>query len=1196
MILSDTAIRNRVTILVMVVLIVAMGLYSYVTLPRESAPDVKVPYIVVDTSYEGVSPEDIETQITNEIEKELLGLRGVKEIRSTSLEGLSSILVEFHPDVDINDALRWVKDKVDLAKPDLPNDVQRKEPTVSEINIAEFPIMMLNISGDVSPVVLKGIADALEDAIKAVPGVLDVEVLGALEREIRIEIDPDRLAAYSLTVDEILRLIPTENVNVSAGGLETEGMKFHVRVPAEFKEPEKINNLKVATRDGKPIYLSDIAQVRDLFKDRASYARMDGVESITVSVKKRVGANIVDIARGVKAILAEARRQAPATVKFELTLDRSKDIDLMVRDLENNILSGLILVVTVLVLFMGWRSSMIVALAIPLSMLMSFAVLQALGYTLNMIVLFSLILALGMLVDNAIVIVENIYRHVEMGYGRVEAAMKGTAEVAWPVIASTATTVAAFVPLMFWPGIMGDFMKYLPITVSITLTSSMLVALLINPVVASMFSGGSKRKGPAHQGWFATRYRAVLDAALAHRFTTVAVAGLTLVCILIAFGKFHSGVELFPDSDPKHGMVNLRGPQGMNIRDMNVLAKQVAAAVDPFRTDPTGETLIDNVVENVGTSGSAMNFGDNPSGPHIANLTIAFVDFDQRKTPSAETVQSIRAALRDVPGVEVKVEKEKHGPPTGAAVTVRFIGEDMRTLERVSEKARKLIEDVPNLVNLRSDLEAARPELRFEVDRERAKQLGVNTQIVGNFLKTSIFGSKVGTFRVFADDYDITIRLPEDRRTNIEDLLRLRVPNSAGAAVPLSSLGRFVYAPGLGTIHRIDQKRVVTLTADAEGRLGTEVLQDVQERLRPEGQASLRAVDVRDFPAFCLALEAGARPEASAAAKRVWDLLRPPRLFGLLGRNESVAETVRQVARTGKADNGEQREILGAINRVLARTDFYRAEDFRDAPLDDELKRDLARGIPSLSQTERVRANRLLLEAAFPGQIVHRDRMELPADCQIRYAGEKEEQDKAQAFLLKAFVVAILLIVGILVTQFNTLSVPLIIMTTVILSTIGVFTELLALRMPFVIIMTGVGIISLAGVVVNNAIVLLDYTRRLQRKGMDLLEAARTAGMTRLRPVLLTAATTIISLVPMATGVSFDFRTMSWALRSESSQWWASMAWAVIFGLAFATVLTLVVVPSLYVSLYRLAAKWGLGGLTHAGDELKTQPVEMEDF
>jgi multidrug efflux pump subunit AcrB len=1038
-ILTDAAVRNRTTVGVLIAIIMVLGAWSYVLLPRESTPDVPIPFIIVTTVYEGVAPADIESSVTMKIEKELAGLKGVKEITSASAEGLSLITIEFLPDVLVDDAMQYVRDKIDLAKAELPTEVE--EPILKEISFADFPILIVNISGDISPVRLKVIADELEEAIESLPGVLNCDVLGALEREIRLEIDQDQVVAYGLTIPEIVGLIPAENVNISAGGLETAGTKFNVRVPAEFVEPEEVDELVIAVRNGRPIYLTDVAQVRDTFKDRTSFSRLNGEASITLTVQKRTGENIIHIAERVKAVLAEAQRRVPLGVRFEITLDQSEDIRMMVSDLENNLLSGMILVVAVLLLFMGWRSSVIVGLAIPFSMLLSFIIIRLLGYTLNMVVLFGLIMALGMLVDNAIVIVENIYRHYQLTGRRVKAAMAGTSEVAWPVITSTATTVAAFFPLIFWPGIMGGFMKWLPITLIITLVSSLFVALVINPTLSSVLVAAPRHDG-RRTSRFVNAYRRLLETALHYRFTTLALAVLVLVGVGLLYSKQGHGVELFPEFDPRRAVVDIRYPQGTSIHETDRLARVIEQRLVPFADD------LEHIITNVGSGGGGDPLSGGGGGEHLGNITLTFHDYEVRQRPSAKAIAEIRAALSDLPGAELKVEKEEEGPPTGAPVTVRIMGQDFGQIERLSEQAKQLIADVPGLVNLRSDFEAARPELSFQVDRQRAMRLGVNTAVVGNFLKTAVFGREVGKYRQFNDEYDITVRLPLAQRRNIEDLFRLHVPNADGAAVPLSSLGDFHYTGGYGTIRRINQKRVITLTADAEGRLSTAVLADVMARL---------------------------------------------------------------------------------------------------------------------------------------------SQLELPFGYEIRYAGEKEEQDKAQAFLGEAFIIALFLIVLIMVAQFNTLIVPFIIMTTVILSLIGVLAGLLICNMPFGIIMTGVGVISLAGVVVNNAIVLLDYTRLLQRRGLDLIPAAVQAGVTRLRPVLLTATTTILGLIPMAIGVSYDFRDMAWVTRSESSQWWSSMAIAVIFGLTFATLLTLVVLPTLYVSLTRLAQRLGIG--VSQSDEADDRPA-----
>ena len=1037
MIITDAAIRNRTTVAVLGLIIILMGGYSYLSLPREAFPDIPIPQVLVSTTYEGVSPEDIETSITMKIEKELNSIRGVKEITSSSAEGLSMIDVEFNPDVPTEVALQRVRDRVDIAKGDLPFDAE--EPLISEINLAEFPIMLISISGDISPVQFKEIADTLQDTLEAVPGVLKVNVMGTLEPEIRLEFDPERLAMYNLMIPEILALIPAENVNISAGGLETKGTKFNVRIPAELVKAEDVDHLLLTVRDGKPIYLADVATVRAAFKDRSSFSRHNEVANVTLSVQKRVGANVVHISDYIKAVIDKAQQQAPGAVKFDITFDMSKYIRNIVADLENNILSALILVSGILLLFLGWRSATIVAMIIPLSMLITFFLIQMLGFTLNMIVLFSLVLVLGMLVDNAIVIVENIYRHIQLGYGRVEAAILGAREVAWPVTTSTLTTVCAFLPLMFWPGMMGDFMKYLPITLSLGLLSSLFVALVFSPTICSVWSKRSAEK-QQRKNWFINGYRRFQKIALDHPPLTLFLAVCLLVAVVSLYAKIGKGTEFFPEGDPERAMINVRAPQGTNIHETDRIVREIEERIKPY------QKYIKHVVTNVGSAGGSLDIMSSAGGSHLANITITFYDFVDRERPSMEIITAIRRDIADIAGAEIKVEREEEGPPTGAPITVRVIGEDFKTLEQLSGQIQRKIAEVPNVINLRGDLEATRPELAFIVNRRNAMLLGVNTATVGNFLKMAIFGTKVGTYRRYDDEYDITVRLPLERRINIDELSLLQMPNTSGESVPLSSLGYFEYRGGFGTINHVDQKRVVTLTADTEGRLSSEVLKDVQTHL-----------------------------------------------------------------------------------------------------------------------------------AGF----------ELPGGYEITYAGEKEEQDEAQAFLSKAFGIAILLVTLILVIQFNSMMVPFIIMTTVVLSLIGALAGLLICDLPFGIIMTGIGVISLAGVVVNNAIVLLAYTRQLQQRGMDLVTAAAEAGVTRLRPVLLTAVTTIIGLIPMAVGVSYDFHTLEWATKSESTQWWRNMAVVVIFGLGFATILTLVVVPSLYVMLSRLSIRLGFKSFGTEHPELK---------
>ena len=1065
MILSDAAIKNRTTVFVGMLMIIIAGVMSYQTLPRESSPEVKVPYIIITTTQSGELPADIETKITKEIETKLTGIKGLKEIKSTSSLGMSQIIVEFEAGTDIDKALQRVKDKVDLAKSKLPKNADEPvEPVVDEINLAEKPIMLITMSGDISQVRMKTYAEDLEEKLEKISGVLEVEIIGALERVIRVEVDPYKVCAYEIPLLKLTQFVKAEHINTSAGGIEGSVFKTAVRIPGEITNPAEIDRFPISVFNSQPIYLSDVGAVRDGFKDRSTISRTNFKPSITIQVKKRVGANIVDIAKAVKAEVKIFQENAPKGLTYSVIDDRSKDINNMVLDLENNIFTGLVLVIGVLFLFMGLRTSLIVATAIPLSMLMSFAVLSAIGITLNMVVLFALILALGMLVDNAIVIVENVYRYMEMGYDRVQAAKRGTSEVAWPVIASTATTVAAFFPLLFWPGTMGDFMQYIPLTLIVVLVSSLVVAMMISPVICSVFGKPGKKK-PVHkkEHWFVTGYRKLQRLALSNPLTTLTMCASILVIVVIIYARKGNGVELFPDIDPNQATINILAPQGTHINESDRLARIVEERIRPLQYGPDGTLRFTFVSTNVGGGGQNSFEGGGSVGTHNTDIQIIFCDYEDRIDKSgkpwrsADIIKEMRELIKDIPGAEFKAQKQKEGPPTGSAITVRISGDDLKQLKILNEKTKNIIESINGVVNMRSDMEAEKPELNFITDREQAAKLGLDTATISQYIKTCLYGSKVGEFRDQNDTYDIRLRAPLDFRSKIENLQNLKVPSKTGKAVPITSTGKFHYKPGLGTIYRVDNKRAVTITADVvEGINAAEVREKVQA---------------------------------------------------------AIAE-----------------------------------------------------------------------------------KLNLPAGYSVTYAGEQEDMDETKAFLSKAFVIALLLIIAILVTQFNTLMVPFIIMITILLSLIGVFMGLLFFNMPFGMVMTGVGVISLAGVVVNNAIVLLDYTRQLQLQGKNVIDAAVEAGVTRLRPVMLTAITTILGLIPMVTGISFDFHKMEFAMRSSTSQWWQSMASAVIFGLGFATLLTLLVVPAMYVMMYRIARKLGLGKLEKVGESTPEQEHILEDY
>ena len=1013
MLLTNAAISRRSTVFFLMIVIFIVGLFSYVTLPRESNPDITIPMILVQTTYEGAASEDVENLITIPLERKLKSLKDVKEISSVSAEGASMVTVEYMPDVDIDDAMQKVRDKVDQAKGDLPGDLE-DDPIIFEINLSEFPIMKVAISGDLGERVLKQIAEEFEDRFEEIPGVLEVDVTGVREREIRVEFDPDRMAAYKLSFTEILSLVQRENVNVPGGSIDLGRGKYMLRVPGEFTDPSEIDNLVLVARDGRPIYLKDVATIRDTFEDAKDHSRMNGHSSVTLSIKKRTGENIIEVSDQVFAILAAAKPLLPHGVQYTVTLNESKDIKRMVSELENNILTALILVLTTLFLFLGVRSSLIVALAIPFSFFISFIILMAMGITLNMVVLFSLILALGMLVDNAIVIVENIYRHLEEGKGSVEAARIAAAEVGWPIIASTITTLCAFGPMLFWPDIMGEFMSYLPRTLIIVLSASLFVALVFNPVVASAtLKAGGKRSNKAKKDYtlLIRAYRVILQYALNHRALVVFIAIFMLIGTMVAYFGSGPEVELFPETDPNRSFIQIEAPQGTNLETTNGLALEVESII-------SGEADLKFVTGEVGM---ASDFGGGEA--RKSTVSVEFVERDDRQESSAVVVDRIRDMLGQITGAEIKVEKERMGPPVGAPVEIEFIGADVEVLSGLVENAKRLIADVPGLVDVKDDLSRAKPEIAFHVDREKATLLGLSTIEISNTIKAAVNGWRIGDYREGEDDYGIIARLPEKNRQTIAQIENLLIPTAKGDPVPLSSVATLEIGSGYGSIRHLDQKRLIRISANTAGRSSIEVLKDVQARL---------------------------------------------------------------------------------------------------------------------------------------------DRIELPAGYSIDYAGDQEEQQRSSAFLSKAFVVAIFLIFLVLLTQFNSLAQSMIVISSVVLSLMGVFLGLMITGMPFGIIMTGIGVISLAGVVVNNAIVLIDYINLLRKDGMELYDALVTAGTVRFRPVMLTAITTILGLTPMAVGISFDFRSLTLQVGGEMAVWWGPMAVAVIFGLAVATLLTLIVVPVLY--------------------------------
>ena len=1087
-VITSFAIEHRTSSVVLLLLITVTGLTSYQVIPKESFPEIEIPIIVVNTLYPGVSPADIETLVTRPVEEELSAISEIKELSSTSVEGYSSVTAEFETTVNLEEALQQIREKVDLARPELPEDAE--EPGIFEITFSEFPIMQVNLAGDFDLVYLKEIAEDLQDELESVPQILRVDVRGGLEREVKVDVHLSRLQFYNLALQDVIDAIAAENVNIPGGSIDVGDQRFLVRVDGEFDDPELIEDLVITADDGGPIYVRDLADVEFGFAERETYARLDGSPVVTLDIVKRSGENIIETADQVRAVIEEMRPLFPATMTVKITGDQSRDIFSMVSSLENNIISGLILIVSVLLFFLGLRTSLFVAISIPSSMLLSFGVLRLLGVSMNMVVLFSLILALGMLVDNAIVVVENIYRYVERGWDRTLAAKKATGEVAGPVIAATLTTLAAFAPLLFWPGISGEFMGYLPTTLIVTLSSSLFVALVIIPTLCSMFilregeqpppltraarltligvSAGVilgfalanpltavlllvtagllwalyhfaiKRAATAFQHWWLERaivfYEAQLTRALNHPVLVLAGCAAMLVVTVILFGRFNAGVEYFPEAiPPRQIMIDVDAPTGTRADFTDRLVRRIEDKLPAYE----GVALDgESVVATVGGSGGGGPMGGGPSGPESGQVAISFVEFQNQRRDGFETLAMLQETVAsDLAGAEISVDKSEEGPATGPPVNIELVGSDPDLLSELADEMLATLQADPvyaKLVRLNSNLDDARPELGVSVDREKAALYGLSTLRVGQAIRGAIQGIEAAKYRTGNDEYDIIVRLAEEDRDELSTLSELTVL-SEGDPIPLLSVASWEVGEGAGSIQRLDMDRSVTVSSEV---------------------------------------------------------------------------------RAGYNSNA----VLGEVQVALA---------------------------------------------AFAES--------LPPGYQIRYTGENEEQAEAQAFLFTAFLMALFLIGFILISQFNSLVKPFIILTSVIMSTVGVLLGLMVFRMPFGVIMTGVGIISLAGIVVNNAIVLIDYIDILRsRDGVNRRDALVLGGMTRFRPVVLTAVTTALGLVPLAVGLNFDFFGLYGSLTpdlywgGDQAAWWGPMAIAVIAGIIFATFLTLIVVPVMY--------------------------------
>jgi len=1071
--LSSWAISNKTTVFVITFIILLAGIFSYRSMPRENFPEIVIPQIYVSTPYPGNSALDIEKLITKPLEKEINSITGVKEIISNSIQGFSTIQIEFNFDTTPSEALQKVKDKVDIAMADkdFPTDLP-SEPNIFEMNFSEMiPIMNINLSGEFSMDQLKEYAEYLEDKIEEVSEITSVDIRGVQDKEIEVSIDLYKMQASEISFTDIENAISFENTTISAGDILQNGIRRNVRVIGEFTSVKEIENIIVKQEKGNIVYLRDLAKVSFKEQEKESYAREFSQSVVMLDVKKRGGENLLNASTKIDAIIKEAKENVfPKNLVISKTNDQSNDTRSMVADLENSIILGVILVVLVLYFFLGFRNALFVGIAIPLSMLLSFTILSFMGVTLNTMVLFSLVIALGMLVDNGIVVVENVYRLMDEGMPRFEAAKKGVGEVAMPIIASTATTLAAFFPLILWDGMMGEFMKYLPITLIIVLSSSLFIALVINPMLISIFMKveRNKEKERSLLNRLEDRYERFLNYALKGIKPYLFIVG-TFFLLIIAFvlmAIFPPKTLFFPDTQAKQVFVFIEYPIGTDILQTNEISKQIEAKIENHLKkyeDENGKNfLVTSVIGQVGEGTSDPSMGQQGGKtPNKARITIDFVKFQDRQGVETEAVlRDIRNLLKGYPGVSIVVDKPADGPPTGAPINIEISGDDYDLLLTTANNLKQFINrsSIGGIEELKLDIEQGKPEMPIIVDRQKARRLGISTGQIGGALRTSLYGKEVSTFKDIDDDYPINLRLMDKYRYNKDALLNQKITfrdQSSGKImqVPISAVAKATESTTFSAVKRIDLDRVVTLYSN--------ILNEYN------------ATEV----------------------------------------NDQIRESLRE--------------------------------------------------------------------------------FQTPKGISLNLTGEQEKQAEEMAFLSKALLIAVLLIFLIMVAQFNSATTPIIISISVLLSLIGVLFGLLIFRMEFVILMTMIGIISLAGIVVNNAIVLIDYTNLIiQRKrrennlaknekltSQQLLESVVEGGKTRLRPVILTAITTILGLLPLALGININFMTLltelnpNFYIGGENVAFWGPMSWAIIFGLTFATFLTLVVVPVMFYLVNRLKFK-----------------------
>ncbi len=1249
--LTELTLKNRTVIVVLTAILIIAGVFSYSAIPKESNPAIEIPIFIVNTIYPGISPSDMESLITQPIERELQGINGVKEIRSTTTESFSSVVVEFDLDVPINEASQRVRERVDLARTELPPDAE--EPFIVEIDFDDIPIVTINLSANYANSRLTEVAERLQDEVEALAGIREVEILGNVEREVQVNVDLASLNAYNLAFGQLVGAIQNQNVTIPGGDVDVDLFSYLVRVSGEFDDPAEIENLVVARPNGEEetgpglVYMRDVADVIFGFKDRESFARLRAYkveengkmvsleeseiqdqEVISLNVKKRPGVNVLDTVQEVLAVTEGF--PLPSGTNVVITGDQSEQIIDLISDLENSIISGMLFVVLVLVFFLGIRNALLVAAAVPLSIFIGFIVLFGLGYSANFIILFSLIIALGLLVDNSVVVVENIYRFREMGYGRFEAAKLATDEVGYALIAATATLLAAFIPMTFWPGIIGQFMGYLPLTLIIVLLCSLFVALVLYPVLTAylvrlddeevkpkstlvkgilvgvsvfgavaigmanmntlivslltivffflsfryLIKPASKKFSEDQLPRVIDQYKVFLNWMLNRDYSykyallrnTIALGSLTLGLILAIAGSLIQMVS------PAGAVLLVAAGIFAGLGLLMIVIHFIEAIFKGGKTSVLGGLVLAGFIAlilalvSIGQSVSLSVWMNLLLFP-IAVIIIGFLGFFRKSEAPLILTDNRSLLLNGVMGSLIAIFGLFAIAPTG----VEFFPE--------TDPSQIIIElEGPVGMNVNASNAIARDVQQRMYDlmdddpavKANIENIQVNVGVSGD----PMFGGGGQS--------------PE--RTRITVNLLDYGDRAEPSAQTLSKIrGVITDIPDL--IINIDGEQVgpptgAPVNIEVSGENFDEIIRISREITQKLTDASATGqipglVDVRNnvsggFPEYRILVD-------YENASR----------FGL--NMSDIAQTIR-IANNGieasKWRDGEDEYDITVRLRPEDRQDLESLANLNinsmgnAIPLVSVATFEEGTGLGTITRLNLQRTATIEGQAAsgFSGpevlartqELLQDYRAELPPGYTMEYTGEGEDQEEAFGFLTTALMIGFALIFLVMLAKFNNIVSPFIIMTAVGLSLTGVLLGLILTRTPFGL-MTFIGIISLAGIVCVNNIVLLDYVKQLTEAGKKKKDAIVEAGVIRFRPVILTALTTILGLVPLTFGINVDFVGLftnldpNFQFGSESTAFWGPMGIAIISGLTFATFLTLVVVPVLYSAFDSLA-------------------------